>query len=831
MQADPSLRSAALADLTLRAYQFSVRGEFSPAESLCTMVERLAKIDHNEFAFARSKNVHGEVLRDYGEYREALAAFDEALSYFDQHPENRGIVIAYQGKGIVYLSKGDFVRALENFQRALSMAEAAKYREGIIPALNSLGEVYREQGQPERALEFYERARRATADDSAWNMAFIFNNIGMSHEAMGNRAKAIEFIGKSRAVAEKHNMRPRVATSLAVLANINLDERHFEEARKQYEESLALSRELRDQSSEGRALLGLAETARRRGDFSHGLSYAQEAIAVFKKTGEPDRLVSALTCAGRCYRARKDDANGRTALEQAITAVEKMRGQIVGGEEESVAFFETRVVPYEEMISLDVAGGQPEEALLMTERASARALLDVVSRDSSVLLADVLTKPEAARARELGRRIADSNRELSRVQATEQLDEERIASLQHDLENARNARSDFDGQIAAAHPEVKRATSLDLFRSVSDFAPLTDSGETTLLKFAVTDHRCYLFALRRGHRTGQVHLDLATIDIERADVEKRVKAFRTALAERTLAWQKPAHELYDLLLQPAEKFWKGTTRLILVPDGPLWELPFQALLNTNNRPLLEDFTVSYAPSLSVLVHEQAESKTATTATDLLIFANPTVAEKSVGPDAAFGALVPSIWEPLPEMEKQARELEHLYHDRTARVFIGDDAREEVARREMPQAHIIQFATHGVLNNRSPLYSYLLLSQRNEPGGEDGMLEAWELMHLKLHARLAVLCGCETARGRIGAGEGVLGLSWSFFVAGCPATIVSQWKVDSASAQPLMAGLHRQLLAGASTAEALRSTALELRKNERYRHPFYWAPFVLIGDPR
>jgi CHAT domain-containing protein len=95
----------------------------------------------------------------------------------------------------------------------------------------------------------------------------------------------------------------------------------------------------------------------------------------------------------------------------------------------------------------------------------------------------------------------------------------------------------------------------------------------------------------------------------------------------------------------------------------------------------------------------------------------------------------------------------------------------------------------------------------------------------------VLCGCETARGRIGAGEGLLGLSWSFFVAGCPATIVSQWKVDSASAEPLMLGLHRKLLAGAGAAEALRSTALELRKNERYRHPFYWAPFVLIGDSR
>lgn len=102
------------------------------------------------------------------------------------------------------------------------------------------------------------------------------------------------------------------------------------------------------------------------------------------------------------------------------------------------------------------------------------------------------------------------------------------------------------------------------------------------------------------------------------------------------------------------------------------------------------------------------------------------------------------------------------------------------------------------------------------------------MQLRLHARLAVLCGCETARGEVTAGEGVIGLSWGFMVAGCPATIVSQWKVDSASSTPLMVTLHQQLHAGVEKAEALREASLALRKDERYRHPFYWAPFVLVG---
>ena len=828
---DRALVSAALTELVSRAYHGSIRGDFHEAEAICILTERLAgKEKDEEITLAGAKVVHANVFREYGEYAEALATLDAALVVYENHRNDRGILTVCQSKGLVYSLQGDFSRALVNYQRALSLSEKNKYREGIIPALNAMGEVYRDQGLPERALEFYEKARRLTADDSAWNMAFIFNNLGTTYAAMCDYAKAIDFIGKSLAVADKHKMPARVGEALAVLGKIHLDQRHFAEARKDYEESLRLSRELRDRSTEGRALLGLAETARRLEKIDDAVALAREAIVIFKNTGQSDRLVAALTCLGRCHRAQKKDTEAQAAFEEAIDTVEKMRSQIAGLEEESVAFFETRRAPYEEMMALLVATGRSEEALLVKERASARVLLDVVARGRSGLLANLLNESEAAEVRMLDRRITDLNRELNRAHATEHPDEERITALQRDLESARNARRHFDAQISAAHPEMKRATSLDLFRSMNDFAPLTDKGETTVLAFEVTDHRCYLFVLRRGKNAGQVQLDLAQIDVERAEVEKQIKGFRDALARRTLAWHKPAHDLYNLLLRPGEKFSRGARRLIIVPDGPLWELPFQALLNSDNRPLLEDFTICHAASLSVLLRGQTENKEAKTHTDLLVFANPAVTEKSAALDKAERGLLSSIWAPLPEMEKEARELARLYKDRTTRVFVRDEAREEVAAREMPEARLIQFSTHGVLHDRSPLYSYLLLSQDDNAGGEDGMLEAWEVMRLRLKARLAVLGGCETARGRIGAGEGVLGLSWAFLVAGCPATVVSQWKVDSASNQPLMVRFHRELLAGAKTPESLRTAALELRKDERYRHPFYWAPFILIGDP-
>src|SRR5262249_1429904 len=165
----------------------------------------------------------------------------------------------------------------------------------------------------------------------------------------------------------------------------------------------------------------------------------------------------------------------------------------------------------------------------------------------------------------------------------------------------------------------------------------------------------------------------------------------------------------------------------------------------------------------------------------------------------------------------------------SKIYIGAEAREERAKSESGSYRILHLATHGVLNNSSPMYSYLLLSQAEDDVNEDGILEAWEIMKLDLKADLAVLSACETARGRVRSGEGIIGLSWAFFVAGCPSTVVSQWSVDAESTTELLVRFHRNLLAPKNKAAALRQAELRLLRSRDYSHPFYWAPFVVMGD--
>jgi CHAT domain-containing protein len=191
--------------------------------------------------------------------------------------------------------------------------------------------------------------------------------------------------------------------------------------------------------------------------------------------------------------------------------------------------------------------------------------------------------------------------------------------------------------------------------------------------------------------------------------------------------------------------------------------------------------------------------------------------------------------PLPEAEREVEALRQLYGQSRSAVYTRGEAREEQVKSEAGKYRVVHFATHGRLDDRSPLYSHLVLAPPEDGSKEDGLLEAWEVMKMDLRAELAVLSACETARGRIGAGEGVIGMSWAFFVAGVPTTVVSHWKVDSSSTTELMVAFHRNLTAvagesgGISKAEALRRAELQLLKKRRFRHPYYWASFAVVGN--
>jgi len=214
----------------------------------------------------------------------------------------------------------------------------------------------------------------------------------------------------------------------------------------------------------------------------------------------------------------------------------------------------------------------------------------------------------------------------------------------------------------------------------------------------------------------------------------------------------------------------------------------------------------------------------TTNTSLIAFGNPVVGKD----DQRNADLCP-----LPEAEQEVSSIAKSFDEKNSRVFIGRDASEKSFKTLAPAYSIVHLATHGVIDNRQPLYSHLLLTKTEGDPENNGRLEARQIMDMNLNSDLAVLSACETANGKIAPGEGVIGMSWAFFVAGTRSLLVSQWKISSASTSELMMSFYKNL--NSNNAErndkktrALREASLLMIKVPRYRHPFYWAGFVLVG---
>jgi CHAT domain-containing protein len=356
----------------------------------------------------------------------------------------------------------------------------------------------------------------------------------------------------------------------------------------------------------------------------------------------------------------------------------------------------------------------------------------------------------------------------------------------------------------------------------ADIKSLTQDNRA-YLEYVVGKEGVSLFVLSKD-KSGAPDLKVYPIAMNPADLTLKVNLFHQRLGDRHQDYLNLGRELYALLVEPAAQQLSGVETICIVPDGFLWNLPFQALVNKGDRYLIEDHPLYYAPSLSVL-REMNRRTPASEKIDssIIAFGNPVIGKD----DQRTADLCP-----LPEAETEVSSIAKSFGGK-GKVFIGREASEKTFRTLGPAYSIIHLATHGVLDNRQPLYSHLLLTKTDGDPENDGLLEAREIMNMNLHADLAVLSACETANGRISSGEGVMGMSWAFFVAGTRSMLVSQWKVNSASTSQLMVNFYQALestpRATSRKAKSLQEATLRLMKDERYRHPFYWAGFVLVGS--
>jgi len=794
---------------------------------------KLAQEIGDKTSYGDALNSIGIVYARQSDYPKALELFQASLKIREELGNKLDIARELSNIGNIYVYQGDKVRALEHYQRSLKLAEEVKNRAGSSATLNSIGNLYFSQGNYPQALEYFQQSLKIKQEiGDKLGFARALNNIGVIYSLQGQYAQALDYLQQNVKIREELGDKLTIVEAWHYLGSVYLLQGEYVQSLTYDQRALTAAEELGNNQLLGEILQNISECYLRLGQYRAAVGFAERAASLAAQFGIPDVLWSAKAIAGKAHLALNQPDLGRQDFLGSIATIEKLRGQVAGGEQDQQRFFENKIDPYQAMVQLSLAQQDTAGALSYAERAKGRVLLDVLS-SGRANITKAMTSDEIERDRELSGEIASLNTELVRLKTQSKPPEAQVAGTQTRLDKTRLEFEAFQASLYAAHPELKVQRGETQPVTLDEAAALLPDDRTAILEYVVTEDKSYLFVLKRARDRRPV-LTVHTIDVKRTDLSKMAESFLQRVAERDLTIKQPARRLYDLLIKPAEAQLRDVRKLCIVPDATLWNVPFQALHQGERGYLLEQYAVVYAPSLSVLREMGKRANTLRTehhATNvsqlgLLAMGNPTLSGATEAKVRVTRRDEPLS--PLPDAEKEVNTLGQLY-GRGSRVLVGPQAQEATMKAEAARYKVLHFATHAILDDRNPLYSHIILSRTNNDTREDGLLEAWEIMKLDLSAELAVLSACETARGRIAAGEGIIGMSWALFVAGSPSAVVSQWKVDSARSSELMIEFHRNLLRKRMTrSEALRQAALKVFRGP-YNHPAYWAGFILIGE--
>lgn len=780
---------------------------------------------------ALTLNNIGIVYQFTGRYREALGKYEESLRIAREIGNKVAESMAVSNLGAIYQSTGDYAKALESYEASLKIERELGNKAGEAQALGNIAIVYKLTGQYAEALDAFETVLKIFQQlQMQPEIAVTLHNIGAIYEVMNEPVKALQAFEASLKIKREISDKLGEALTLNNIGAVYQSMGKHAEALGMFEESLKIARGIGHRAGEAAALSSMGRVYRLTSKYGEALKVYEESVKIAEEIGAPDIAFNNYWGIGDVHRSQKRWEPGAEAYRKAIALIEQIRAAT---KEPSLqmGFFKQCTEPYYGLVTCLIALNKKEEAFQVAERAKARTLVELLE-GGGVDVTKVLTEEEKQQKQELEDRLAFLNAEHRYLKSQPNPDESRLKDVESRLVAARRDYDAFRRRLYLAHPELQsqqgESTPLTVAQAIQWFQALK-ARDVVMLEYLVGNEQTWLFAL-----SGTGKLTVHAIRITRKELEQRVNALREAIRLKeegrigTLPKIETALRKLDVLLNPVSPALKGARQVCIVPDDVLWEVPFAALKMPKGQYLIEVCAVSYAPSLTALkAMSDRERKQARPAQTLLAMAPFAYA------DAGNRLRIREVplrgtFSPLPASLHEVAAVSQLYG---TKPYLREKANETLVKTEGDKMRILHFATHAIFEPSQGMYSCVVMAEEK---GEDGFLEAREIVDLDLLSELAVLSACETARGQLSRGEGVIGLSWAFFIAGCPSIIVSQWKVQDESTAQLMSAFYRNLKAGKGKAEALRQAQLSLlRSNPRSKiqHPFYWSPFILVGDWR
>ena len=390
-----------------------------------------------------------------------------------------------------------------------------------------------------------------------------------------------------------------------------------------------------------------------------------------------------------------------------------------------------------------------------------------------------------------------------------------LSKIEDDVFNKQKEYDEFKNQLSIDFKEYYQARHED---PVVDFHSLqrhADKTNTTILNYFLGDEQAFVFVINPDE-----------IDVYQLHEPKELELVANQAIEsiRTLGTELHLKRLYEIAVQPViDKV--SERNLLIVPDGKLHFIPFEALIDENGKYLIETFDIHYTHSLSPILSEKRNNDNMR----MLGMApgfdmGVKIHLKKLFPEQNFDEL---DFLPQPNAEDL---IGHLPHKMDGDYFTSSKATEARFKQLVSQSNVVLLATHAEVDDAHPLYSRIALLP-DEGSEEDGYLHAYEIYNLNLDHELTILSACETGVGQLDRGQGAASLSHAFRFAGCESIIMSLWSIDEKQSVRLISDYLEALLEGQGKSSALSSVKrsyLSSVKGE-LQHPYYWAGLVLVGN--
>jgi CHAT domain-containing protein/Tfp pilus assembly protein PilF len=819
--------------------------------------------------------------------KESLELFDKAIAL----GRSIGIIDfelkCLRQKSLTYWQLGDFEKFHYCNERGLEIAKKINHRKEVARCLNNIGAYYIKVSDFTNglricriALPMVQTANELSEEAICLNnLAVIYKQLGEFDLAIRNMKRVLELdlqlgdrlqVSKSKAslgglllrrgyvyrnMQDVHSGRIELEESLSVhgldqipdlkiAALSNLGYAHL--LLKQYDLAIQLfEKAMKDisfdqpQEEYGHILNNIGNAYLNKGRIEKAEERFSKASEVFITSSFQEVLWEAFYGLGCCNEAKGDLKAALAFFKKSMEAMERVRRQI-SLDIFKMGFAHNKMVVYDRAMDIlyTLYRSAPSDARLdelyqMMERAKAQAFLE--SLIATGYRDDSEKKPATMDfERMLSKEISDLNMKVTSSGAS---DADRKAWL-YELENK---EKEYMRIMSDINTRKRPPASFQLPKNLalSEVQAHLVNERSAILEYFIGEKRSYAMLIAPHY--AKLYSLRGRTELE-ASLKGYLKFLSTPFGgqfDGNRAAERIARELL-VPLQGGNDL--GITTLIVVPDGILNYLPFETLRvpdGNSHSFLLERYRISYVPSVSTLQFFSRRQGSLSWSKDFLAFGAPVRPGAGHPMDSAneFGEdLLRGLYfdrdvalTPLPFSKTEIKKAEKLFPADKKDVYLGDQASEAVLKRTtLSKYRILHFACHAILDDNVPLRSSLVLSPGVE-GDEDGFLQVREIYNLRMDAELVVLSACQSGNGSLEQGEGLVGLTRGFFQAGAHSIVSSLWAINDRSTADFIEDFYTALARGEDKSSALRAAKLRVLKSSR-AHPFYWAAFILSGDP-